>query len=142
VKYLLDTDHLSILQRKAGLEYLRLSTWMSQCSLLDFACCVVSLHEQLLGAHNFLNQAKNSAGLVRGYALLERLPRDYLAFGLLPFDAASAAIYDQLLGQNLRVGAMDLRVASIALSHRLVVLTRNQRDFGRVPGLTAEDRTV
>lgn len=26
--YLLDTDHLSILQRKAGAEYLRLSTWM------------------------------------------------------------------------------------------------------------------
>lgn len=43
--YLLDTDHLSILQRKAGAEYLRLSTWMSQFTAVDFACCVVSLHE-------------------------------------------------------------------------------------------------
>src|SRR2546423_14991559 len=103
MKYLLDTDHLSILQRKAGLEYTRLSTWMAQAAAPDFACCVVSLHEQLLGAHNFLNQAKNSSGLVRGYELLERLPRDYLAFALLPFDAAIAAIYDQLLGQSLRV---------------------------------------
>jgi tRNA(fMet)-specific endonuclease VapC len=142
MKYLLDTDHLSILQRKAGPEYLRLSTWMAQSSAQDFACCVVSLHEQVLGAHNFLNQAKNSAGLVRGYVLLERLPRDYLAFVLLPFDSAGATIYDQLLGQNLRVGAMDLRLASIALSRRLTVLTRNLRDFGRVPGLGIEDRTV
>ena len=72
MKYLFDTDHLSILQRKAGPEYLRLSTWMSPFSAVDFACCVVSLHEQLLGAHNFLNQAKNPAGLVRGkeYAAL------------------------------------------------------------------------
>ena len=43
--YLLDTDHLSILQRQAGSEYLRLSAWMAQFSALDFACCVVSLHE-------------------------------------------------------------------------------------------------
>ncbi len=142
MKYLLDTDHLSILQRKAGPEYLRLSTWMAQLAALDFACCVVSLHEQVLGAHNFLNQAKNTAGLIRGYQLLERLPRDYLAFTFLPFDAPSAAIYDGLVGQNLRIGTMDLRLASIALSRHLTVLTRNVRDFGRVAGLNIEDRTV
>jgi len=142
MKYLLDTDHLSILQRRAGAEYRRLSTWMAQLLPVDFACCVVSLHEQLMGAHNFLSQAKNSAGLVRGYQLLQHLPRDNLAFQLQPFDAATAVIYDQLRGQNLRVGAMDLRLASIALSQNLIVLTRNLRDFGRVPGLAVEDRTV
>ena len=140
--YLLDTDHLSILQRKAGQEYLRLSTWMAQFTAVDFACCVISLHEQLLGAHTFLNQAKNSAGLVRGYALLERLPRDYLTFALLSFDPPSAAICDRLLVQNLRVGTMDLRLASIGLSRNLTVLTRNLRDFSRVPGLRSEDRTA
>ena len=122
--------------------YSQLAAWMVQLSVLDFACCVVSLHEQVLGAHAFLNQAKNSAGLIRGYQLLERLPRDYLAFVLLPFDAASAAIYDELVGQNLRIGTMDLRLASIALSGHLTVLTRNVRDFGRVAGLNSEDRTV
>jgi tRNA(fMet)-specific endonuclease VapC len=141
VKYLLDTDHLSILQRKAGLEYIRLSTWMAQGAAQDFSCCVVSLHEQVVGAHAFLNQAKNTTGLVRGYEMLERLPRDYLAFALLPFDAPSAVINDGLLGQNLRIGTMDLRLAAIALSRNLTVLTRNLRDFGRVPGLSIEDRT-
>jgi tRNA(fMet)-specific endonuclease VapC len=142
VRYLLDTDHLSILQRKTGEEYLRLSSWMSQFSVADFTCCVVGLHEQALGAHNFLIRATDTAGLIRGYELLERLPRDYLAFGLLPFDAACAAIYDGLLAQKLRVGSMDLRLASIALSHNLTVLTRNLRDFARVPGLKCEDRTA
>ena len=101
--YLLDTDHLSILQRKAGAEYLLLSTWIAQFTVVDFACCVVSLHEQVVGAHAFLNHAKNSTRLIRGYELLERLPRDYLAFPLLPFDAPSATIYDGLLARNLRI---------------------------------------
>jgi tRNA(fMet)-specific endonuclease VapC len=140
--YLLDTDHLSILQRKTGAEYANLSTWMSQFAPAEFACSVVSLHEQVVGAHAFLNMAKNSAGLIRGYALLERLPRDYLAFALLPFDAPSAAAYDQLLARNIRIGAMDLRLAAIAIARQLTVLTRNLRDFGRIPGLAAEDRTV
>jgi tRNA(fMet)-specific endonuclease VapC len=38
MKYLLDTDHLSILQRKAGAEYLRLANWMAQYTPSDFAC--------------------------------------------------------------------------------------------------------
>jgi tRNA(fMet)-specific endonuclease VapC len=37
---------------------------------------------------------------------------------------------------------MDLRLASIALSRNLTVLTRNLRDFTRLPGLKSEDRTV
>ncbi|MBI3758896.1 MAG: type II toxin-antitoxin system VapC family toxin [Deltaproteobacteria bacterium] len=140
--YLFDTDHFSILQRKAGPEYVRLSTWMISYAPSDFACSVVSLHEQVVGAHAFLNQAKNSVGLMRGYPLLERLPKDYLAFTLLPFDAASAAIYDQLSSQNLPVGTMDLRLASIALTRNLRILTRNLRDFSQVPGLHCEDRTA
>jgi tRNA(fMet)-specific endonuclease VapC len=140
--YLLDTDHFSILQRQAGPEYARLSTWMGHFAPADFACCVVGLHEQLVGAHAFLNQAKSTAGLVRGYQLLERLLRDYLAFTLLPFDPPAAAVYDGLLAQGLRVGTMDLRLAAIALSRRLIVLMRNLSDFGRVPGLPVEDRTV
>jgi tRNA(fMet)-specific endonuclease VapC len=142
MRFLLDTDHISILQRRSGAEYARLSNWMAQFTVQDFACCVVSLHEQVVGAHAFINKARDAAGLVRGYGLLERLPRDYLAFSLLPFDGPEAAIYYQLLGQNLRINVMDLRVAAIALSRGLTVLTRNLRDFSRIPGLSVDDKTT
>jgi tRNA(fMet)-specific endonuclease VapC len=37
---------------------------------------------------------------------------------------------------------MDLRLSAIALSRGLTALTRNLQDFGRVPGLKFEGRTV
>jgi tRNA(fMet)-specific endonuclease VapC len=40
---------------------------------------------------------------------------------------------------RLRVGAMDLKIAAIALAHQATVLTRNQKDFSRVPDWRVAD---
>lgn len=44
MKYLLDTDHLSILQRQAGQDYTNLSTRMADYPLSDFAVSIVTFH--------------------------------------------------------------------------------------------------
>ncbi|WP_256872795.1 type II toxin-antitoxin system VapC family toxin, partial [Candidatus Entotheonella palauensis] len=41
--------------------------------------------------------------------------------------------------QRVRIGRMDLRIASIALSRDMVSVTRNASDFSKVPGLRIED---
>ena len=54
---------------------------------------------------------------------------------VLPWDTAAAEIFMSLRRQGIRIGSMDLKVASIALSHDTTLLTRHTVDFGRVPGL-------
>lgn len=141
MRYLLDTDHLSILQRGTGTEFTALAARMSAVPAGEFALCVVSLHEQVLGCHTYLSRARKAAELVRGYSLMRQVLSGFAVAEVLPFDSAAAAEFEFLSGLRLRVATMDLRVSSIARSRGLVVLTRNVRDFERVPGVAIEDWT-
>jgi tRNA(fMet)-specific endonuclease VapC len=142
VKYLLDTDHISFLQRRSSTEFTRLMTRMGQYFSADFALSIVSFHEQVIGAHNFINRARTNTDLIRGYTLLRETLQGFASAPVLPFDAEAIAIFDELRGQKVRVSTMDLRIAAIARSRNLVLLTRNVRDFSKVPGLATEDWTI
>jgi tRNA(fMet)-specific endonuclease VapC len=61
---------------------------------------------------------------------------------LMKITTRAIAMFDELRDQRVRVSTMDLRIASIAISCNLVLLTRNVRDFTKVPGLVTEDWTV
>lgn len=52
---------------------------------------------------------------------------------------AAAAIYLGLRAQRIRIGTMDLRIASIVMSKGAILLSRNLTDFAKVPGLRVED---
>jgi tRNA(fMet)-specific endonuclease VapC len=142
VKYLLDTDHISFLQRRSGPEYAALSGRLALHSPADFALSVISFHEQVLGAHTFISRAHTSANAVRGYGLLAEILQGFSAAVVLPFDAPAAAVFDRLQALRVRIATMDLRIAAITLSRSLILLTRNTSDFSRVPGLVTEDWTV
>jgi tRNA(fMet)-specific endonuclease VapC len=142
VKYLLDTDHISFLQRRSGTEFTRLTIRIGQYSPADFALSVVSLHEQVLGAHNFINRARTNSDIIRGYTLLLETLQGFASAPVLPFDTQAIAIFDELRERKVRVSTMDLRIAAIAMSHNLVLLTRNIGDFSKVPGLMTENWTV
>jgi len=66
VKYLLDTDHISILQRHAGSEYVTLLMQIAQYPSTDLACSIISFHEQILGCHTYISQARRVEDVVRG----------------------------------------------------------------------------
>jgi tRNA(fMet)-specific endonuclease VapC len=62
-------------------------------------------------------------------------------FIVLPFDREAAKEHARLRMalRNMPIGERDLVIASVALAHRLTVVTHNQREFGRVPGLKTID---
>ncbi len=142
MKYLLDTDHISFLQRRSGLEFSNLTVRISQHSPADFALSIVSFHEQVLGAHTFINRAQTKADIIRGYTLLLETLQGFSVAPVCPLTSEAIAIFDELRVQKIRVSTMDLRIAAIAISQNLVLLTRNVSDFSKVPGLTTDDWTV
>ena len=142
MKYLLDTDHISILQRQTGAEYATLLLHIAQHPPTDLACSIISFHEQILGCHTYISQARRAEDVIRGYGMLAQVLRDFTEAVVIPFDAAAVVVFEGLVAQRVRVGTMDLRIAAIALSREMVLVTRNASDFRKVPGLRIEDWTV
>jgi tRNA(fMet)-specific endonuclease VapC len=142
MRFLLDTDHISVLQKQSGHEYAALMARIAQVPRADLAFCIVSFHEQVLGCNVYIAQAKSPADTVRGYQVFDRVLSAFAAAIVLPFDNNAAAVFTGLRAQGLRIATMDLRIASTALSQGLTLLTRNLRDFSKVPCLTIEDWTV
>ncbi|NET40338.1 MAG: type II toxin-antitoxin system VapC family toxin [Cyanothece sp. SIO1E1] len=142
MRYLLDTDHLSILQRQTGQDYSNLSTRIAQYPLSDFAVSIVTFHEQVLGSHAYINRARNLNDVLKGYEMMERLVSDFKVLPLVSFDAGAATAFEQLQAQRIQLAKMDARIAAIVLYRKLILLTRNHQDFGKVTGLLIEDWTV
>ena len=139
---MLDTDHVVILQTAATGEFSRLVDRMSQYPAADFWVSIVGFHEQVLGWNAYISRAKDMTSVVRGYRRFHDLLEYFRDAQVLPFDAAAGQQYEALRAARVRVPTMDLRIAAIALSRDLTVLTRNLIDFERIPGLRVEDWTI
>jgi len=133
--YSLDTDTLSLLQHghpKVSQEY-------GARRPADLAITVISLEEQLSGWYTLLRRARRPDDLARVYQRLIDTVRSMAPLTILPFTTSAIARYQQLIQLRLNVRRMDLRIAAIVLQHGGTLVTRNGRDFGRVPGLVLED---
>jgi len=140
--YILDTDHLSILQRRTEPEFRNLSSRLNQLSPDLIFITIVSFQEQFQGWMAYLNKARTSDKIVTSYSKLESLIQLFSISQILSFDYKANEIAAKLRGLRLRLGTMDLRIASIAISHDAVLLTRNVSDFSKVPHLKIEDWTL
>jgi tRNA(fMet)-specific endonuclease VapC len=135
IQFLLDTDHVSLHER--GHPPLRAR--FEAVSPDSIAVSVVTVEEALRGRLAVL--ARQSAGeeRQRAYAKMMETVRFFASIQVVPFDARCEQRYQALRAQRVCVGAQDLRIAATALTHGLTLVTRNRRDFARVPGLPIED---
>jgi tRNA(fMet)-specific endonuclease VapC len=75
----------------------------------------VSFHEEIISWNAYIARAKDQRGVVRGYGRLEKILTDSSVAQISPFDDAAADIFSELRAQKVRIGTMDLRIASIAV---------------------------
>jgi tRNA(fMet)-specific endonuclease VapC len=133
--YILDTDHLSLLQRG----HPQVRACLAALPIPQRAVTIISADEQIHGRLAVVHRAKSQLDAAREYERLRETIQFFTSVRILSYDAAAVAQFETLRRQGIRIGTQDLRIASICLTQQATLATRNLRDFGLVPGLTTED---
>ncbi len=138
LQYLFDTDHLTLY------DHADVAVWRHFLAqpLGAVGISAVTVEEYLRGRLAALARHQSGPLHVQAFTYLLAALDLFQQFPLVPFDSPCEARYQQLRAMRLRVGSQDLRIAAIALVHSLTLVTRNQRDFARVPGLLLQDWSV
>jgi tRNA(fMet)-specific endonuclease VapC len=104
---------------------------------------IITVHEVFNGWVARINSAKTMGETIFLYGKLSKALKLFRKVRVLDFDENAAEQLTRLLQQhpNLNKSKLqkDMRIAAIALANHAVVVTRNQRDFSLVPGLTLID---
>ena len=139
--FILDTDHLTIIQRQSEPAFSRLSARLHEIPAKDVFTTIISFEEQMRGWLAVINRLRKAQDEIDIYQRLHRLLTFFSEIPVLDFDGAAAERFTQLRKSGVRIGAMDLKIAAIALSHKATLLSCNLVDFRKVPGLPVEDWT-
>ena len=134
---ILDTNILRIWQQHPE----QIRNYLRQFPFEQRAITIITAEEQLRGRLKMVKSAKNAASIVAAYSKLRDTLSFFCEIKILPFDTLAAEKFADLKLQKIRIGTQDLRIAAIALSVDGAVVTRNLRDFLRVPSLVIEDWT-
>jgi tRNA(fMet)-specific endonuclease VapC len=136
--YILDTDHLSVLDR-GGTQSQRLIQRLANVRSNQVVATIISYEEQMRGWLSYIAKAQTIEQQVEAYQQLKRQLANYCRIPVLEFDQPAAQEFQRLRKVYPRLGTMDLKIASITLVNQAVLLTRNSADFGQITGLSIED---
>ena len=138
-KYILDTDHITALQNchPIFLQHFR------SIDDSEIFVTIITLEEQIRGRLKVINDHNtNSQKLPLAYYELHKTFDFFGKMNLLDFDHQALTHYQNLKKQKIRIGSQDLKIAAIALTHQMTLVTRNTKDFCQVTDLTLEDWTT
>jgi predicted nucleic acid-binding protein len=97
----------------------------------EWGISVITVSELLHGIHRATGAIR-----VRRQAWVEALLAGAEAVPItIPVARVHAEVWASLAEQGTLIGQHDLWIGATALTHGLGVVTRNERDFARVPGL-------
>lgn len=130
MKYLVDTN---VCIRYLNAQSTAIERRLTDLSPGQVALCSIVRAELLYGALKSAQPQRNT----------ERLAYFFSGFPCLPFDDHAAQVYAEIRVQlekaGTPVGPNDLLIAATAIANRLVLVTHNAQEFGRIEGLVLED---
>ena len=102
----------------------------------------MTAEEQLRGGLKLIRRARSRDHQIAAYQGLKIALRYFGSVRVLDFDESAASQFEELGQQKIRIGTRDLRIGATALALGGTLLTRNRKDFARIPNLAIEDWTV
>jgi tRNA(fMet)-specific endonuclease VapC len=105
----------------------------------DVRLSVVSVEEIWDGWRAAIHRAKTPDAIGHAYDRLTATLDELRRWPVASNPASAIVRYRELKKQKLNVGTNDLRIAAIALERDATVVTRNRRDFARMPDLRIAD---
>ena len=103
------------------------------------AVTIVTVEEQLRGWLAELGRHRDPRRQITAYAKLQRQIETFADWLVLSWNEQSAELFLNLRRQGVRIGSLDLRIACIALTEDVTLLTRNAAHFAQVPSLRFEN---
>jgi len=135
--YILDTDHMTLLER-GGPPAAILVSRLRGVPRLEIATTIVKYEEQTRGWLAKTARDKGSA-LVRAYGYLRQHIDIYARMNVLPYDDYADNLFTALQKRKVRLGTQDIKIAAITMANGGILLTRNLADFRKVPELISQD---
>src|SRR5215467_6410393 len=129
--FILDTDHLSLFQRRDP----HVTARVLATSTLELATTVITVEEQVRGRLDRVRRARRDTEVVRAYRSLLATFLYLRTITILDFDAQVQTIFQRLRAHRIRIGTLDLQIAAIALRREATLMTRNRQDFTGIRAL-------
>ena len=135
----LDTSDVSLFQHPDDSRAIALRERLAASANRDIVTTAITPEEQMRGWLSAIHAQHEVHRQVLYYDRLVGLFRFFAGWRILPFDQAAADQFQSLLARRVRIGTMDLKIASIVLVQNAMLLSNNLRDIEQVSGLHVED---
>lgn len=133
--YLLDTDTASLAFNGNERVLARIRQTKSQ----NIRLSSIAAEESIRGALSVIHRCQATAGLPAAHGFFTRLLSFLYEYRIHTYNDEAALVYSSFPAQVKRLGTQDCRIAASAIAAGWIVVTVNQKDFSRIPGVQFED---
>ena len=128
--YMLGTNICIYLIKKKPVEVLKR---FQEVEVGNIGISSITLSELVFGAQKSQQPEKN----------MQALEKFTISLEILPYDINAAFVYgkirESLEAKGTPIGPMDTLIAAQAISSRSILVTNNEKEFTRIPGLQVEN---